>query len=544
VQGPSSVARSQFPKFPRMFGALEQTSTASPQKIELPAGATAWLSQGEVIEQQGEDQELSRQSTAAATGDEESAAAPKKVELSPCLSSPGPFGRTPSKVDFGVEALGQLPQLPQLPKFPLLLSEALSPRSPRAASPQAVASAPMSPEVPSMTADGVDARTPKRIELPARLASFDTYFENRDEEHSSTGQVPRSPPPSEPPAVSIALSDSLPPSPPPALPGFLGSEQHQHHLQQSPSSFVDALMGLPTSPSLPGSPTPAISNLLEQATAEGLEMAIAAAAEIQAVEMMQQADMMQWWGADFTQYAQEAEFAPYPAGEAEYPDYAAFHGAQLPAGLPSKGSALHGTGRCRPCAWFWKAAGCQNGDNCGHCHLCPEGETKSRKKAKQTLARLGMASPSPADALKEAMIYPSFFPGVSPMTSPVAAQPVSSEQASTSMSGTASISDEERVELVSEAAPGLDAQQLPSQGSLLHGIGECRPCTWYWKPVGCQNDKECSYCHLCPETEVKKRKKTKQTMLRNGMGSPIASPPGLEAEAQEPKFSLSLASLI
>lgn len=51
--------------------------------------------------------------------------------------------------------------------------------------------------------------------------------------------------------------------------------------------------------------------------------------------------------------------------------------------LPSKGSALHdGTGRCSPCAWFWKAKGCSTGAECTYCHLCPVGELKRRKKAK------------------------------------------------------------------------------------------------------------------------------------------------------------------
>mmetsp|Transcript_48753 Transcript_48753/g.136399 ORF Transcript_48753/g.136399 Transcript_48753/m.136399 type:complete len:322 (-) Transcript_48753:258-1223(-) len=54
----------------------------------------------------------------------------------------------------------------------------------------------------------------------------------------------------------------------------------------------------------------------------------------------------------------------------------------------SKGSALHGTGKCQPCAWFWKAGrGCQIGAACGYCHLCPEGEIKARKKAKLAAIR-------------------------------------------------------------------------------------------------------------------------------------------------------------
>jgi len=55
---------------------------------------------------------------------------------------------------------------------------------------------------------------------------------------------------------------------------------------------------------------------------------------------------------------------------------------------------LHGTGNCRPCAWFWKQNGCQNAQDCNHCHLCPEGEIKGRKKNKLTMLRLGLATPT------------------------------------------------------------------------------------------------------------------------------------------------------
>jgi hypothetical protein len=48
----------------------------------------------------------------------------------------------------------------------------------------------------------------------------------------------------------------------------------------------------------------------------------------------------------------------------------------------SAGAELHGTGRCRPCGWFWKPEGCVHGAECCHCHMCPEGELKARKKAK------------------------------------------------------------------------------------------------------------------------------------------------------------------
>lgn len=50
--------------------------------------------------------------------------------------------------------------------------------------------------------------------------------------------------------------------------------------------------------------------------------------------------------------------------------------------FPSLGSALHSSGTCTPCAWFWKPQGCHNGLKCGRCHLCPKGEVRLRKKAK------------------------------------------------------------------------------------------------------------------------------------------------------------------
>merc|ERR1719433_2254094 len=60
-----------------------------------------------------------------------------------------------------------------------------------------------------------------------------------------------------------------------------------------------------------------------------------------------------------------------------------------PESLPSRGSDLHAAGKCRPCAWFWKEQGCQNAQACGYCHLCPEGELRSRKKSKVAAMRAG-----------------------------------------------------------------------------------------------------------------------------------------------------------
>ena len=64
--------------------------------------------------------------------------------------------------------------------------------------------------------------------------------------------------------------------------------------------------------------------------------------------------------------------------------------------LPSKGSAFHAQGQCRPCAWMWKPRGCQNADTCEYCHLCPEGELKHRKKLKIAAIRMGALAALPS----------------------------------------------------------------------------------------------------------------------------------------------------
>mmetsp|Transcript_49870 Transcript_49870/g.143546 ORF Transcript_49870/g.143546 Transcript_49870/m.143546 type:complete len:197 (-) Transcript_49870:192-782(-) len=53
----------------------------------------------------------------------------------------------------------------------------------------------------------------------------------------------------------------------------------------------------------------------------------------------------------------------------------------------SVGAALHGVRECKPCAWFWRPQGCDNGVDCRHCHLCPAGELKARKISKRSSRR-------------------------------------------------------------------------------------------------------------------------------------------------------------
>jgi len=62
----------------------------------------------------------------------------------------------------------------------------------------------------------------------------------------------------------------------------------------------------------------------------------------------------------------------------------------------SVGSGLHGTGSCKPCAWFWKVEGCSNSVDCRHCHACPEGEIRRRRKANHTTRRRRKQSESSA----------------------------------------------------------------------------------------------------------------------------------------------------
>jgi len=77
-------------------------------------------------------------------------------------------------------------------------------------------------------------------------------------------------------------------------------------------------------------------------------------------------------------------------------------GLPPPAGMPSHGSALHLVKGCRPCAWFWKETGCQNGEDCWHCHLCPESALKDRKRIKHNLKVRAAAVLKQAATLQQA----------------------------------------------------------------------------------------------------------------------------------------------
>jgi hypothetical protein len=51
----------------------------------------------------------------------------------------------------------------------------------------------------------------------------------------------------------------------------------------------------------------------------------------------------------------------------------------------SRGALLHRAGMCKPCGWFWKPQGCKSGQDCCHCHLCPSGTLKARRKGRSAM---------------------------------------------------------------------------------------------------------------------------------------------------------------
>jgi len=58
------------------------------------------------------------------------------------------------------------------------------------------------------------------------------------------------------------------------------------------------------------------------------------------------------------------------------------------------------------------------------------------------------------------------------------------------------------------AEPELGSAAMPTIGSAAHRTGNCKPCAFF-HTKGCESGKDCSFCHLCPAGEKKKRQKDK-----------------------------------
>lgn len=365
---------------------------------------------------------------------------------------------------------------------------------------------------------------PKKVQLPTGATMWNLCEAlPQDLSPAALGRSPHSPPPALPPALPPSLCSPEPPTPPPALcPG---------NAALAPPSPVQLLALQPAS--LPPAAPPSLPAALAEESPE--------------LDPPLLPPSLPMERADSSSASQRDRGSP----------------SRLPLLLllqhatkaPSPGSASHGTGYCRPCAWFWKPGGCQNGLQCAHCHLCPEGEIKARKKARQTLARLGLATPvARAGTEVEASRALGLVPGpASAAGSPVvligseleSTTGASSEQEWSGCSGSEqeSAGDSDREETTQSSAqlkriafsseniqlpPGLavghDSSRLgfqlppglglpptiPNFGSVLHTAGRCQPCAWFWKPASCANGRDCGFCHICPQGTIKARKKTRR----------------------------------
>lgn len=65
-----------------------------------------------------------------------------------------------------------------------------------------------------------------------------------------------------------------------------------------------------------------------------------------------------------------------------------------------------------------------------------------------------------------------------------------------------------------ECTPHVGSPEVPTVGSAEHHLGKCKPCGFFWKPVGCSNGASCPYCHLCDPSEKKRRQKERKANLK------------------------------
>lgn len=70
------------------------------------------------------------------------------------------------------------------------------------------------------------------------------------------------------------------------------------------------------------------------------------------------------------------------------------------------------------------------------------------------------------------------------------------------------------------AAPALAAEgngaQTPqwSAGASLHAEGQCKPCGFYWRSMGCKDGAACRHCHLCTVESTKERRKSRKEAMK------------------------------
>lgn len=211
-------------------------------------------------------------------------------------------------------------------------------------------------------------------------------------------------------------------------------------------------------------------------------------------------------------------------------------GLSSPSARASKGSALHHIGKCKPCAWFHKPNGCENGRDCSHCHLCPEGEIHARKKAKRQAKRASRVEKREA-GVDEGLAKTNETATTCGTCGMLALEEDDQErnfQEAHSCALSAHSTHGEHLSALlgltsHSVAPETATPQPPislasaveqtsctsaSVGSINHGSGICRPCAFIHRTEGCQNGYDCSFCHACPVDAIKERKKAKRNARR------------------------------
>lgn len=332
--------------------------------------------------------------------------------------------------------------------------------------------------------------SPQKIMLPALTLRRDVSATTDQEvQHSPMSGMPMSPPPSAPPSVPLSLWDSLPIDPPEVPPRIAGSLLDGPH---------DAYIG---------------SHCLQDTVAPGLA------------------------------FPHDMDLLAPPPGLSMPPGLAA------PLELSNQVADLHGASpnaACPVCAW-WNSLGYQHTEVL--CPLCAE-----RAAVRQIGEHFVSATPKTQKSAEDCGFLSQHKEKVhTPCPPPPSAPPPglphlgttssrSDSQSSPSTTSFGLVSDQESTAAgVSEAEASASEHGdsiFPSEGSRLHGTGSCTPCAWFWKSVGCQWQRNCSFCHSCPETERKNRKKSKVNMMRNTMAAAATKTP------QAVRPGLCLASLI
>lgn len=68
--------------------------------------------------------------------------------------------------------------------------------------------------------------------------------------------------------------------------------------------------------------------------------------------------------------------------------------------------------------------------------------------------------------------------------------------------------------VLDEVVPIGSEKDLWAEHEAKHFAGTCQPCAYYYKPDSCKWGAKCDFCHLCPDGEIKARKKEKIRALR------------------------------